>query len=94
MSLTLHFPSEQSITSYLEKHPFTNNPYLKEKKIIDAVAKFFANTNKVDEVVTLGVMLTLHNLSKEIELTKEMRKVITMNLIEALKDCAHDKQIV
>lgn len=94
MSVTFHFPSQQSIVAYLEKHPFTNDPYLKEKKIIDTVAKFFANTNKDDRGVELGVLLALYRLNAQIGLTQDMKEVMNINLIDALKDCGSDKQFL
>ena len=91
--MSLHFPSEREIISYLEQHPLTSDPYLKEKKIIETVAKFFANQDKADMGVDIGVMLTMHDLNEKIKLPETAVMAINLNLTAALKDCANGKKI-
>ncbi|MBU6383004.1 MAG: hypothetical protein KGQ49_00995 [Verrucomicrobia bacterium] len=95
-SATLHFPSKPAIMSYLEAHPLTSkdtNPYLTEKKIIEAVADFFADQDKTPHGVDVGVILTMYDLHEELELSPGGVTTIQMNLTAALKDCAAGKKI-
>lgn len=94
--MTLHFPSQGAIVSYLEQHPLTSketNPYLSEKKIIEAVAKFFADQDKADMGVDMGVMLTMYDLNEKLKLPEMALMTINLNLTAALKDCANGKKI-
>lgn len=64
---TVQFPSKAAIVSYLEQHPMTSkksNPYLSEQKIIDAVAKFFADQRKTPMRVNTGVMLIMYDVNE------------------------------
>lgn len=92
-SSILQFPAQDAITTYLTKHPLTSDPYLTEKKIIETVAKFFANQRKAELGVDMGVMLSLYDLNKKIGLPETALIAIQMNLVEALKDCANGKPI-
>lgn len=94
MSYTLHFPSEGFIVAYLKAHPLTNYPLLKEKKIIEIVAKFFANQEKYPMEVDMIVMLTMKSLNTKLGLPKKRILQIQINLSEALKDCANGERIV
>ncbi|KAG8171508.1 hypothetical protein JTE90_007397 [Oedothorax gibbosus] len=69
---TLHFPSKGEIVSYLEQHPLTNDPYLTEKKIIEAVADFFADKDKAPMGVDMGVMLKLADLNEKLQLPQHL----------------------
>ena len=92
-SNTLHFPNENKIISYLKKHPLTKDPYFTEKKIIHKVSKFFADLNMEPEGIQLGVMQTLYDINEELPMEPPVLKLIQMNLIAALKDCANRKVI-
>ncbi|KAG8194647.1 hypothetical protein JTE90_003120 [Oedothorax gibbosus] len=85
---TLHFPSKGEIVSYLEQHPLTNDRYLTEKKIIEAVADFFADKDKTLMGVDMGVMLKLADLNEKLQLPQVALITININLTAALKDCA------
>jgi alanine-alpha-ketoisovalerate/valine-pyruvate aminotransferase len=88
----LHFPSEEAIIFYLKKHPLTSErtqPYLTDKKIIDAVAKFFANQDKAPKDVDVDVMSTMCDLNEKLKLPESVVKVINFKLTLALKDCAN-----
>jgi len=94
--MTLHFPSQGAIVSYLEQHPLTSketNPYLSEQKIIETVAKFFADQDKADMGVDMGVMLTMMDLNEKLGLPQMSLMAINLNLTAALKDCANGKKI-
>ena len=95
MSSTLHFPSENGIIAYLEKHPLTSkevSPFLHEKKVIQAVAKFFAEQNKVPAGVNLGVMLTLYDLKPTLGIPDVALATMQLALTRALVDCANGKK--
>lgn len=91
--MTLHFPSQGAIISYLEQHPLTSDPYLKEKKIIETVAQFFADQDKAPMGVDMGVMLTMMDLNEKLGLPQMGLMAINLNLTAALKDCANGKKI-
>jgi hypothetical protein len=93
MSSALHFPSHSTIVSYLENHPLTSNPYLKEKGIIEAAARAFADQSKVPMGIQMGVMLTMHDLNEKIKLPQVTMMTIHMNLTQALEDCARGNEI-
>lgn len=93
---TLHFPPKGAIISCLEQHPVTSketNPYLTEKKIIEAVADFFADQDKAPMGVDMGVMLTMMDLNEKLGLPQMGLMAINMSLTEALKDCAAGEAI-
>lgn len=89
----LHFPAQDAIVAYLTKHPLTNNPYLTEKKIIETVSKFFADQDKAEPGVDMGVMLSLYDLNEKLGLPQMALMTIQLNLTQALKDCANGKPI-
>ena len=93
MSSTIHFPSKEVIASYLQKHSLTKDPYLTEKRIIETVASFFANSDKVPIGVDIGVSLSLFDLNEKLGLPKFALMTIQLNLEQALKDCAAGKPI-
>lgn len=66
---------------------------MSEKKIIEAVAKFFANQDKSDMGVDMGVMLIMHDLNKKLNISDIDMIAINRNLTAALKDCANGKKI-
>ena len=88
-----HFPDQNTILEYLSKHPMTNDAFLTEKKIIETVAKFFANQSKVDCGVNLGVVLSLYEMNEKLHLPEMVLKIIQVALSQALKDCANGKPI-
>ena len=89
-SKTLHFPSETTIASCLERHPLVGkkiaNMLIHEKAVIPAVAKFFANQDTDRAAVILGIdriILNLHDRGKLLGLTyKEIEQLY------ALEACA------
>jgi len=66
MSAPLQFPSKETIISFLTHHPYTKNPLLVEKKIIEAVANFFANKKKSPNIVEQDVRLAITNTNEEL----------------------------
>ena len=57
-----HFPSENVIITYLEQHSSTNkekNPCFSEEKIIQTVAKVFANRGFCMREFPMGVLLMI-----------------------------------
>ena len=65
--MTLHFPSERKIIAYLEQHPCTNekdNPHLSENKIIELVARVFANKEKNKHLTSLKLKM-LKQINKD-----------------------------
>ncbi len=90
MTSTLHFPSEETIQNYLEnEHPCTkNNLYMKEKKVLAAAARIFANKKKTPGGVQMDVMLML----RKIKFPAGAAMIATMHLSRALKDCAEGKK--
>ncbi len=94
--MKLHFPSQQTIVSYLEEHPLTNKkgyPYLSNKKIIEAVAHFFANPDKAQIGIDAGVTLTMSDLQDKLNISHNPLMFIIKCLKHALTDCAHEQQI-
>ena len=89
----MRFPAQDVIVAYLTKHTLTSDPYLVEKKIIEAVAKFFANQDKEPIGVDLGVALETMSLSKKLGLSTMSLAHLNENLAKALKDCAAGKAI-
>lgn len=80
-----------AIYSFLENHPRTNATYLKESKIIDAVADYFArhNKNKLGKFeIEMGVTLMMSKLSPELNLPHHVVTIIKQDLTSALSDCA------
>lgn len=66
---------------------------MSEKKIIETVAKFFADQDKADMGVDMGVMLTMMDLNEKLGLPQMSLMAINLNLTAALKDCANGKKI-
>ena len=91
---TVHFKSLEAIVSYLEKHPKTNDQYLKHEKVIDAVAKFFADRTMDYLAIETGIELTLFDMHQKIKLPEEVMLLIRKNLVSALRDYADGKPIV
>lgn len=86
-----HFPSQEAITSYLAKHPLTNNPYHHKHKINEAIATFFANSATVPLGIQMGVMLTIYTINQKLQLTEPALLSLNINLTQALRDCANGK---
>lgn len=85
----LRFPSEEEIINYLVKHPSTcaeKNPEFTEKKIVQAVAHYFANKITTSEGVINGLKITYREL-KDINISIDTLKSIYPNLNQALVDC-------
>lgn len=66
---------------------------MKEKGILESIAKVFADQDKADKGVDMGVMLTMYELGKKIGLHESALMTINLNLTAALKDCANGKKI-
>ncbi len=72
MSLIVRFPSEQNIIASLEQHPLTNkdkdtNHYLSEHKIIQAMARYFANKELAPRGIQMGVSITMSDLNQKLK---------------------------
>ena len=78
------FPSASKILGDLEKNPLVNTSYLKEKGILESVAKEFAGTTKAPAGIDAAIMLALSDMG----LAEPTLVSITKNLAEALKDCS------
>lgn len=96
----LNFPSQNTIISYLENHPLTNTRYLKEKKIINFVASFFANSKKMSSDIkteVMNILLMNYEIVKtNTNINASALKIeaiidIALNLSKALEDCAKGK---
>lgn len=88
MSSILQFPSRNTIIEYLTEHPLTTDPIFEEKKLIVAAAKAFANKEKQEFNVQMGVMKTVcrPKIIKGLDDDKILK--ICLDLTRALKDCA------
>lgn len=83
--MSLRFPSETILISRLE-NVLSDQQYMKEKKIIQALAKAFANQTKEPIGVDMGVMLELYDLN--IQLPEIALRAMIILLCAALKKCA------
>ncbi len=90
-SETLHFPSKELLLKYLEQHPLTKDPFLKEKGIIQAIAEFFANEKIVSLGVDVGVINTLSDLDEKLKLPWLTVTKIGENISRALKNYPQEK---
>lgn len=86
----LHFPSQDTIVAYLEKH-LQKKAYLSDYKIIKAVAEVFANSELYSIAVQFGVMMKLAELNNEFHLDKATIDAIVLNLTQVLQNCAREK---
>jgi hypothetical protein len=88
----LHFPSESEILNYLNKHPKTNDPWTKEKKINEFIAKNFADEELYPSGVEMRLVCDLHDINKSLKMpNQEAFIMIFMKAISgALIDCAHE----
>ncbi len=92
MSLFI-FPSQTEIDAYLREHPATNTAYLREKReIIESIAKTFAEEEKFEEGIKMGVKLVMTDLNKKLKLPPFGQLTIEKCLVKALTDCANDTQ--
>lgn len=94
MSLTLCFPSEKEIITYLELHPLTNkkNPLFSDGKIIHIVAEFFANHVKDYKMMSdIQVIVNLHDMNEKLKLSETHLVLIQDYLAKALNDCVVKK---
>lgn len=92
MSASLHFPSQETIVSYLQQHPLTDDVNLNKRGIIQAAAKAFANREKVLMGVKTTVALMMIDLNEKLA-QPAPDATIQKNLIQALIDCANGKKI-
>jgi len=91
VSIVVRFPDQNAIQAYLEKHPLTRDPWLKEMKVLEVAAKSFANSDKAPMGIQMGVTLMLHDLGGVVP--EQAMMPITLNLVQALQDCAEGKEI-
>lgn len=94
MLQTLHFPSEEKMISYLEGHPLTSDSYLKENKILEAVAKVFAGQKKDSVYIGMDLMSTLCETLQKLKIPRAEAMKIKANLTRALLDCANGTLLV
>lgn len=93
-SSIISFPSRASILSYLEQHPLTNDRYYKEKRILEAVAKAFADQKIESEGVSMGLFFPLYGERKRLGLSDATLRVMSLSLTKALLDCANGKPLI
>ena len=82
----LYFPSRENIVFFLQNHSLTQE--ITDKKIIHALAGFFADTKKAPLGVDLGVALCFDNLNANLSFDTMTLKLMQISLTCALKDCA------
>jgi hypothetical protein len=96
MSKSLQFPSHSVVATYVEHLPWTQNyPSLKEKRVIDVVANFFAGDNRDQVGVYIGAAHVLSDLNKKFQLKIPLSDLgaIQMNLTQVLLCCAEGKPL-
>lgn len=79
------FPSHEKIVAFLQSHPLTKDPCLRENGVIDTVAKFFENKKKFSEGITIGLQTVLSDLSTRLALDSASLILVQQNLINALR---------
>ncbi|MDP1608490.1 MAG: hypothetical protein Q8L98_04145 [Chlamydiales bacterium] len=91
----LHFPPEEEIIDYLNTHPITNPSSdfhlilnFTDKKVIEVVAKFFANREIFTEY-----QVNQHLARLDLGFPRFARTVVLMDLGKALIDCVNKKEI-
>ena len=90
MKPILSFPSENTLTSYLESHPNLQNPYVKEIKLIQIAAHYFANLSVNSSYLGLELTIMLFDLSPHHSLEEKTMQVVSTCLKKALEDCAEN----
>lgn len=69
MGPLLHFPSAESMVSFLAEHPLLKTDYCEEKGVTKAIAelaaKRFADREKSEIGVRIGVLLMIRDLQEE-----------------------------
>lgn len=90
MAISLQFPSERMIGSFLKEHQLTEELDI---RIIDLAASQFAYQHKLQLNVPVGVMNALNTPNVELGLDDDEMLAICSNLSQALKDCANYKPI-
>jgi len=88
VSERLSFPSAEEIASYLNtQHPCTaENRALKQSKIVEILARSFANVTKPSMGIQTAIDLTLLDELSSWEVSERIN--LSMLLFKALKDCA------
>ncbi len=86
-----HFPKEEAIVAYLTNCLLTKGRYSTEKKLIEAVARRFANQQRSATGVEIGVGLCFYDLSKHLDLPGEVWEFYKGDFVTDLKDCANRK---
>lgn len=88
ISERLSFPSAEDIAFYLNtQHPFTaENTLLKQSKIVEILARSFANVTKPSMGIQTAIDLTLLDELSSWEVSERIN--LSMLLFKALKDCA------
>ena len=88
MAISLQFPSERMIGSYLKEHPLTKEL---DSRIIELAASQFANQRKLQLNIPIGVMNALYAPNEEFGLDDDGMLTLCNDLSQALKDCANYK---
>lgn len=92
------FPSEIAILSYFTQHPSTKNLDVRKskavtEKILEVVAKFFANKGIYPEGIEIHLVDLLSPLNKKFLKVPELEMSdVQSKLAHALKDCAIGKK--
>lgn len=91
----LQFPSQEAIVSYLDQHPGLKDslPHLRNKKIIEAVAKVFAGKTLFPGGVDMNIELVFAEKEKELGMSEMALITMQMNLVDILKECGSGKKI-
>lgn len=89
----LNFPSAENISVHLKKqHPILcNDSYIKEKKIVEALADFFANSTKAIADIHGDVLLACSD--KLTALPDAVVRMLFLNLSQTLEDYAKENKI-
>ncbi len=66
MNSPLYFPDANTMTQYLSNHPLLKTDFYQENGITKAISELaaerFANSEKVEMGVIMGIMLLMHDL--------------------------------
>ncbi len=84
-----HFPSHANLANCIKNHPLTNSHNLEEEKMIRCLSNAFAETTltSTDIEETFGLSFLMCNLKAQVPETLIIP--MTLNLEQALKDCAN-----
>jgi len=91
---TLHFPSGDTIASYLKQQPLATHHLFTDQKIINTVAAHFADQATTVAGIESQVNETMNKFGKELNISDFALPIIKVNLVQALKDCAHGSKPV